>query len=284
MKINTQNYETYFLLYLDNELTASEQKEVELFISENPIYKNELDIIKQTILEVDEVLFQDKVTLYRLEAMEASLNPVFKNKLYLKDVKIVDGYFTKNKIRSYSAIAALFILYFGYNSIQKQVVQSNMALNKGTSKSQLANTPVLIINKAINTNKQATYPLITNAKAGKNLAVFVTPQRENLNTPMNNTNNPNSLISEVSSADVILNINSQDIASAAVSQLANEQSTAVAQSNVVNNTTPSLNEMNTEDPDRGIYIANFEIDGDKLRGLSRRIGAFLKRNKSDKDK
>jgi hypothetical protein len=101
---------------------------------------------------------------------------------------------------------------------------------------------------------------------------------------MNNSNIPNSFISEASSAAIIQNINSQDIASAAVSQLANEQSTTVAQSNAVNSTTSSQNEMNTEDPDRGIYIANFEIDGDKLRGISRRIGAFLKHNKSDKDK
>jgi hypothetical protein len=42
--------------------------------------------------------------------------------------------------------------------------------------------------------------------------------------------------------------------------------------------------IDTEDPNRTIYIANFEIDGNKFRGITRRVSAFLKRNKSDKEK
>jgi hypothetical protein len=42
--------------------------------------------------------------------------------------------------------------------------------------------------------------------------------------------------------------------------------------------------IDTEDPNRTIYIANFEIDGNKLRGLTRRVSALLKRNKSEKEK
>jgi hypothetical protein len=42
--------------------------------------------------------------------------------------------------------------------------------------------------------------------------------------------------------------------------------------------------INTEDEDRGVYIANFEIDGDKLRGVTRRINALFRRNKNEKQK
>ena len=42
--------------------------------------------------------------------------------------------------------------------------------------------------------------------------------------------------------------------------------------------------IDTEDPNRTIYIANFEIDGNKFRGLTRRVSALLKRNKSEKEK
>ena len=42
--------------------------------------------------------------------------------------------------------------------------------------------------------------------------------------------------------------------------------------------------IDTEDPNRTIYIANFEIDGNKFRGITRRVSAFLKRNKSEKEK
>jgi hypothetical protein len=42
--------------------------------------------------------------------------------------------------------------------------------------------------------------------------------------------------------------------------------------------------IDTEDPNRTIFIANFEIDGNKFRGITRRVSALLKRNKSEKEK
>jgi hypothetical protein len=39
-----------------------------------------------------------------------------------------------------------------------------------------------------------------------------------------------------------------------------------------------------DENDRTLYIANFEIDGEKLRGISRRINAIFKRNKNEKQK
>jgi hypothetical protein len=43
-------------------------------------------------------------------------------------------------------------------------------------------------------------------------------------------------------------------------------------------------EINTEDNDRVIYISNIELDGDKFRGITRRLNALFKRNKSEKNK
>ncbi len=42
--------------------------------------------------------------------------------------------------------------------------------------------------------------------------------------------------------------------------------------------------VDTEDPNRTIMIANFEIDGAAFRGSTRRVSALLKRNKSEKEK
>ena len=42
--------------------------------------------------------------------------------------------------------------------------------------------------------------------------------------------------------------------------------------------------VDTEDPNRTIMIANFEIDGAAFRGITRRVSALLKRNKSEKEK
>jgi hypothetical protein len=42
--------------------------------------------------------------------------------------------------------------------------------------------------------------------------------------------------------------------------------------------------IDTEDPDRTIYIGNLEIDGNRLRGLKRKVTSLFKNNKSDKNK
>jgi predicted membrane-bound mannosyltransferase len=47
---------------------------------------------------------------------------------------------------------------------------------------------------------------------------------------------------------------------------------------------PNYEIIDTEDPSRTIFIANFEIDGAAFRGITRRVSALLKRNKSEKEK
>ena len=42
--------------------------------------------------------------------------------------------------------------------------------------------------------------------------------------------------------------------------------------------------IDIEDPNRTIFIANFEIDGNKFRGLKRKVTSLFKNNKSDRNK
>ena len=44
MELNQDNYENYLLLYIDNELTASERATVEAFLESHPTYANELKV------------------------------------------------------------------------------------------------------------------------------------------------------------------------------------------------------------------------------------------------
>jgi len=46
----------------------------------------------------------------------------------------------------------------------------------------------------------------------------------------------------------------------------------------------SFEEINTDDNDRVLYISNIELDGDKFRGITRKLGAIFKRNKTEKNK
>src|SRR5688500_2924157 len=54
MNINIDNYEEYFLLYADNELSQQEKNTVETFVNQHPGLEEELLIIKLSINKPDE--------------------------------------------------------------------------------------------------------------------------------------------------------------------------------------------------------------------------------------
>lgn len=64
MNINLDNYEQYLLMYVDNELSAAERMQVEEFLRDYPYLQQELDILQQTVLPLESVLF-DKSSLLK---------------------------------------------------------------------------------------------------------------------------------------------------------------------------------------------------------------------------
>ncbi|MBS1510053.1 MAG: hypothetical protein JST86_04380 [Bacteroidetes bacterium] len=67
MNINRNNYETFFLMYVDNELSAAERHAVELFIQENTDLAEELRLLQQTVLPGDSFVFDAKNSLLKEE-------------------------------------------------------------------------------------------------------------------------------------------------------------------------------------------------------------------------
>ncbi len=66
MEINRHNYEHYFLLWVDNELCAKDQKAVDSFIAENPDLAEELILLQEAKLPNDELfLFSYKSSLLK---------------------------------------------------------------------------------------------------------------------------------------------------------------------------------------------------------------------------
>lgn len=65
--INMSNYEEWLVLYVDNELTGEQKLLVEKFAEANPQVKEELNLFGQTRLEPQEIVFDDKASLYRRE-------------------------------------------------------------------------------------------------------------------------------------------------------------------------------------------------------------------------
>lgn len=74
MKIDRHNYEEWFILYLDNELSEADRREVEAFALLHPDLGDELDMLLQTRVEPDASLrFNNKETLLKTES-ESSFN------------------------------------------------------------------------------------------------------------------------------------------------------------------------------------------------------------------
>jgi hypothetical protein len=68
MSINHDNYELFFMLYIDNELSVAERKAVEEFIAGNPGLQEELVQLQQLVLPADDIVFDNKQQLYRSAA------------------------------------------------------------------------------------------------------------------------------------------------------------------------------------------------------------------------
>jgi hypothetical protein len=277
MKLNQDNYENYLLLYIDNELTASERAEVELFLASNPKKAQELKALQAVQLKPAYVEFTEKSSLYRFEEMNATLDPVFKKSLYKNSsgsAKIID---IKKIYWTTGSIAAIALgIFFGIKTLSTKAynLQEQIVASIPQARTKLPETNT---NQIINKNTFDTKPAIAKSNIQNTLE-------------LSNKNLPNST-SIASNDPALIPVNAVIVEN-------KEKESIVA--NTPNSITPTANnsiveleqktekesfeEINTEDSDRVIYISNIELDGDKFRGITRRLGAIFKRNKTEKNK
>src|SRR5204863_21643 len=59
------NYEEWFVLYIDDELNAEQKKAVEEFIAEHPSLKDEFALMQRTQLRPEKIIFPGRESLYK---------------------------------------------------------------------------------------------------------------------------------------------------------------------------------------------------------------------------
>jgi hypothetical protein len=70
VEITRDNYEAYFVMYVDDELHATERMAVEQFLQQNPDLEEELVMLQQSVLRPDEgIVFNQKENLFRHTAI-----------------------------------------------------------------------------------------------------------------------------------------------------------------------------------------------------------------------
>jgi hypothetical protein len=287
--INENNYETYFMSYIDNELNAAERAAVEAFVLTEPKYAEALAFFEKTKLHASSnelIEMEDKIFLYRFPEMQASLDPDFKKSLYRKEAPVRKIIFTPNLMRASFAIAAMLILFIGVQLFKSEskilesplvesALKDKTALaitnNSSTNSEQIENT---ILPKEINNIN------ITIAKSTTNQASFEdqTIATNNMNT---NIVSRSEGFSEANSENdsqniVVAKFNEAQISSTAMETMATEQEKTILPTN--------YKEIDTEEEDRTINIGMLEIDAAAFRGITRKFSALLKRNKLEKEK
>ena len=300
--INKNNYETFFLSYIDNELNTAERAAVEAFVLTDSKYAEELAIFEKTKLQassIENIEMEDKIFLYRFPEMQASRDANFKKSLYKKEAPVRKVLFTPNVMRASFSIAALFIIFIGIQLFKTNTLikdKTSLAITNNASSNSIQTENTILTNEmnkaAINKNSTAVLSSLpisrkinnTNstiaesvkanqagfedqATAANNLNTNIVSTTEGLSQTSRENENNNKLTAK---------FNEAQISSSSMETMASEEE------KIMPVIPTAYKEIDTEEDDRTINIGMLEIDGAAFRGITRKFSALLKRNKIEK--
>jgi hypothetical protein len=343
MEINQHNYEHYFLMYIDNELSAEERAAVNDFIMQYSNYANKLEALQQLKINPDNIIYENKFSLYKLSEQDEQsitylenemtseekasfenklsenitlqstvkqwqgaflskptnieINPDFKNSLYKKSAQIKPLWATVT-FKRWASVAAILLLVIGYNLFNAENKQEASSFtNINGVKAELNNTEVIEMNNGtdINATKSATaFNKIKKDALSPIVAISAQAQNENANSNLNSLNNtayaaPNNDIAIALLAKEDINTKTinetitlpKEILPTSISNVIEE---AKNNFEAITPTQVQYSNIDTDEEERSINIANIEIDGAKFREISRKITTLFKRNKPENDK
>ena len=280
MNINRTNYESYFLRYVDKDLSNDEQLMVDNFVAENTDLQIELAYLFNTILVPDtSIVFLNKELLYKKEQTAFSIL-----------------FFNWQKI---AVAAALIVLVFMVwkllptKSSEHPIVIKARINKKATDLIATKSTPSTANNKPI-INKnfvQMKRPFIhiIATQSNHNTSIAALKKTTTINEHPTNLVVDNNPITIQNKEPIPLRNESIAIQDPTEknSPSTNIPIPATQISNpIANNTYESTNmthrtvykELNTETDNNSIYVGSLELNKAKLRGLFRKATSLLKRN------
>ena len=239
-----------------------------------------------------------KADMDSIPSLSTSFKNALKKEVATEGIILKPFGFSQQKF-SYVAIAACLMVFLGYKQLTKSSVldltatnlisantKTEQLSNKNTN-SNASNVETGLINKASKTfaKTNALVPKIYQEQKLSKEAVDTKKvqrihviQKESIAmaepTPDNRSLNQTVITKLPSNYNNPININAAVIATASIDSETLE----------VEKELTSYEVIDTEDPNRTIFIANFEIDGNKLRGLKRRVTSLFKNNKSERNK
>jgi hypothetical protein len=256
----------------------------------------------------------------RLEALEEDWNQSYAT-ILKADVETIPGLTTtfKNTLKkdatkegmvvkplgfsqqkfTYAAIAACLMIFLGYQQLIKAPASNSMVANTKTEtrlsaasplvENEISNASQKIFEERIETIVKTKQPVKKIQEAITRLDVSYSSksqrihviQQESISMAESNSNNRilnNQAITKQlpSSYNHPITINATPLP---ITSTITDAEPTVEEKDLT-----SYEVIDTEDPNRIIFIANFEIDGNKLRGLKRKVTSLFKNNKSERNK
>ncbi len=285
--LSMSSHEIYFLLYIDDELSAKDKADVELFVLQHPELQDEFMLLKQTKLTPEPIVFANKELLYRKEEKE---KPV----IYMQWRRI-------------AVAAALIGLIFSLWMIapntlsnqNKQALASTVSANRSAVNTNQHN-PVELNNNIINTSKKLDKKSIGDIQSDKLIAANTSniEKKQDQTLVFNSVAKENSLpVNKVTEKKV-------DERTERAEEIAASTKTTIEPINPINNNTilahatvtedeqPNnlikhavYRELDTDESSNSLYVGVLEINKDKLRGFIRKAGTiFRSKSKQDEDK
>jgi len=281
-EISYTNYESWFLSFIDNELSIADRQKVELFVLQHPKLQGEFELLQSTKLVPEEWVFRNKETLYQQEDKK---RPV----LYMRWMRYAVAAAMIGLIATVWMIAPTNQLK---NTIEMEGAQPEVV---GT---QPANTKDIVATSIEQSPKNSFGQIHSNQPVQTTASINNTVTEQ----PINGNNN---LVASINNETVI----KEEQATARIEQNTVETVKSFPTTNLIagkneieinqganiepaetktdaatEEVKPVYTALEDADEDKSLFIGALEINKDKLRGLFRKAGTiFRSKAKQEED-
>jgi hypothetical protein len=277
--INASNHEEYFLLYIDNELSAAKREEVEMYVLQHPKLQDEFTTLKQAMLAPEALSYGDKKDLYRTEKRRT----IYLKPWRLAAAAILIGVCAVGWWLMQKPAATITVTD---HQTQQQPLQSIAAKKPADSIKQTIKQPGEVIAQHQSTSAKKEKNAIAET------AVVKKKKKENTtNNILENKNNEEPVVvmhhSKVTHNDIQKNekeppVQTHDIA-VAPEKIKQQQNDVASLQTSTDNKQQSdykvypvaYKELNTNDDDNSLHVGMLDLNKNKVKNLFKKAGRIF---------
>lgn len=279
--ISFDNYESWFLLYIDKELSLADCQKVELFVLQHPSLQASFELLMQTQLAPEEWVFNNKEILFKKETQK---RPV----VYMRWMRYAAAAAVIGLIATVWMIAPTSQLKtpLEINGVQPEIVGTQPVINSDktetsnvlTRKNRLEEIdPKSSVQAPASFSKAVTVEPLTGSNSLVTIIDDETPKKEE-QAIARIEQNPVQTVKTIPATNLIAGIN--DVEN---NQGANIEPAETTTDGSLEDAKPVYTALEDIDEDKSLFIGALEINKDKLRGLFRKAGTIFRSKAKQED-